>query len=337
MILKNIRNIPFVLITMLMVFEGCNRDPESYTTVFSGNVMTIEYRIIIGEKIPSDKLAQTEKVILHTFQEINDTYNKWNPDSELSRLNRLHAGVIATISSNLERFLQMTDLVVTLTEGRFDPTIEPLQQLWKQHLVLGNIPSAADIDNIVPAIGWDKVHIANGMFYKDHDLTSLDLGGIAKGYCVDLLVERLNALGYANVFVEWGGEIRASGQHPDNRPWKIFISHLGSTNQEEAIAHVELTDMAIATSGDYLQNWHVNEKKYFHIFRPQTYCPLESTDHSIASASVVASSCFLADGLATAAMTFSSPQEAEEWTRKMQTQFPETKFWVVNRNKQQKN
>lgn len=318
------------IILLIFFLSGCE-SPSSPTTLFTGNVMTIDYRVIIGQELTEQQQRQIEQVLQKIFNDINQVYNKWNPDSELSQLNQLKAGERAHISPALDRFLQQTQHLVTLTGGRFDPTIEPLQQLWKQHLNEGSVPAKEEIATIAPAIGWDKVHIKNGIFYKDHDKTRLDLGGIAKGYCVDLIVEALNAAGFANIFVEWGGEIRTSGKHPDERPWHIFISRLGDTDPDHAIAHIDMGDQAIATSGDYLQHWIVDDVAYTHIFDSKTLQPLTVTKDSIASASVLASSCMFADGLATAAMLFPSDEEAKSWLRRVQEQFPEMRFWLESR------
>lgn len=332
------------LLSILLHFSSCHTNPQpqaqQQTTVFTDTVMTMSYRIIIGESLSIEKKQVVEKIIENTFAEINAIYNKWNPTSEISKLNQLKAGEMARLSPELERFLFQTQEIVEITEGRFDPTIEPLQQLWKEKLAQGKIPSDEEIDAIIPALGWDKIHFNNGVFFKHHSLTQLDLGGIAKGYCVDLLVERLNASGYPNLFVEWGGEIRTSGQHPDLRPWRIFISRLGDTNPDSAIATLDLVNQAIATSGDYLQYWSVDientqenaatkPKTYFHIFDPHTYRPLEITPRSIASASVLAPTCLLADGLATAAMMFPSQAEAEAWLEEIKQKFfPSLEFWL---------
>ncbi len=330
--------ITMFLISLCIVLTGCQNkeepSPPAQTTLFSSNVMTIDYRIIIGEALSLEKKKSIDAIVQSTFEFINLIYNKWNPDSELSRLNRLQAGVFATISPDLEQFLWETQQIVELSGGRFDPTIEPLQRLWKEKLASGQAPSNAEINAILPAIGWNKIHFGDGLFYKEHHLTMLDLSGIAKGYCVDLLVERLNAAGYPNVYVEWGGEIRASGHHPNNRPWQVFISRLGDANPNTAVSHVGLINQAIATSGDYLQNWSLGQEdpKYFHIFDPQTGYPLTITDKSIASASVLAPTCAFADGLATALMTFPSVEAAESWASAVRETFPATEFWIISRN-----
>lgn len=118
----------------------------------------------------------------------------------------------------------------------------------------------------------------NGKVKKTNSNTSIDLGGIAKGHCVDKLLERINEAGYSDVFVDWGSEIRAVGQvssniqsfviskHPDNRPWRIavmeppsisdmFTRWKNETNQPltDRLATMNVRNQAIATSGDYMQ------------------------------------------------------------------------------------
>ena len=154
----------------------------------------------------------------------------------------------------------------------------------------------------------------------------------------DFAVESLNQAGFPDVFVEWGGEIRATGQHPDGRPWNIFISRLGDLDPRHAIAFVSLNNEAIASSGDYLQNWTVrtgglcsSQNTYCHIMDPWTFQPLKIEKNTIASASVSAPTCAFADGLATAAMLFSSIEEAKAWSEKIREKHPEVAFWFAVR------
>ncbi len=301
--------------------------------------MTIDYHVIIGQKLIKQEQDKVSSIMLHTFHEVDILYNKWNPQSELSKLNSLKGGQKVDISPPLEHFLCLAGQLVDFTEGRFDPTIEPLQQLWKNKLTLGCTPLTEDIQQITPSIGWDKIHIEKGVFYKDHDLTQLDLGGIAKGYCVDLLVERLNAAGFPDVFVEWGGEIRATGKHPEKRPWNIFISRFGHPDPALAIAKLSLNDAAIATSGDYLQSWSIVENQdaatYYHIIDPSSKKMCQIRPGSISSASIMAENCAFADALATAVMLFSTTKEAEDWLNGLAREHPEIKFWLVSHGEAQ--
>lgn len=326
------------LIGCCLILISCNSAEPIQPHSFSGVTMTMEYRILIGDRweFPED-VQIVKQIIDSTFAEIDAIYNKWNPDSELSQLNRLKAGERRPISAKLEHFLAHTAEIVALSEGRFDPTIEPLQKRWKEKLALGMTPTQEEIEAILPAVGWNHIHFHEGVFYKDHDATALDLGGIAKGYCIDLLIERLQKAGFSHLFVEWGGEIRAAGRHPSGRPWRIFISRLGDQDPVNAIDQLDLVDQAIATSGDYLQYWEVQEKgapiRYTHIFDPHGHRPLPVNETSIASVSVAASSCMLADGLATAAMIFPSVTEAESWTNRVRQRHPDSTFWIISRER----
>jgi thiamine biosynthesis lipoprotein len=319
---------------------GCASEKKELknTSVFSGHVMTIDYKIIVGSSLEADKSKAIQKIINETFDEIDSVYNKWNPESELSKLNKLKKDTPVPISQKLESFLKETGRIVSMGSGRFDPTIEPLQKLWKKNLAFGETPSEDEINKTKLAIGWDKIHVENGHFYKDHDDTSLDLGGIAKGFAVDLLTLKINEAGYPDIFVEWGGEIKATGLHPNNRPWHIYIANLQNTSPELAIAHLDLQNKAVATSGDYLQNWTVKNNlnsndylTYFHVIDPKSGKPLEIKEHSIGSASVMANSCLVADAIATTLMIFSDVEEASLWFESVKEVYPEAECWIVTR------
>lgn len=303
----------------------------SSTTLFTGNMMTMDYNIVIGGRLAAADRHKAQMTIDDVFHEINTVYNKWNPDSELSMLNRMHAGEQRILSSELQHLLQITQQIVEMTEKRFDPTIEPLQRIWTSSLSQNKEPSNDTLASIIPAIGWEKIHFHNGIFHKDHDLTSIDLGGIAKGYGVDLLVERLHNAGFSNLFVEWGGEVRALGQHPDKREWQVMISNFQQNDIEAPLGQITLHDNAVATSGDYFQNWQLGEITYFHLIDPRTHRPLIMREHSIASASVCAPSCAIADGLATAAMMFETTEEAESWIKRVQAKETAISFYIFQR------
>ena len=146
------------------------------------------------------------------------------------------------------------------------------------------------------------------LFWKDHPLVALDLCGAVKGYAVDLLVEKLKKLNLKSLYVEWGGEIKTFGSHPHERAWKVAIFGLDEK--------LELTNLACATSGNYLQNWQEGEKTVTHIIDPFNNKPLEVTDTSIASVTVLAEDCLQADALATSLMLFPSKDEATLWAEK---------------------
>lgn len=332
-----------IAIIFLLFFWSCqtNQTSDPVTTLFYGNAMTIDYRIIVGKALSPIEKEKIDSIVQMTFKEIDTIFNKWNPESELSRLNHLKGGVSVPLSVPLYRFLVTVGKIVALTEGRFDPTIGALQTLWQRKLESGQLPSKEEISSASKGSGWHKIHYEGGIFFKDVDSLALDLGGIVKGYCVDLLTERLKLIGYADLFVDWGGEIRTSGKHPKGRPWALFIRGLDDLDSGRAIAYLNVCDRAIATSGDYLQNWTISGPDgpvtYFHIIDPTLRRPLMVTDDSIATASVMVDNCTFADGLATALMMFSSSQEAVQWIEKIKTKISPLDYWVMSRREWREN
>jgi thiamine biosynthesis lipoprotein len=331
----------FVLLFLLLL-SSCQKDDSSpggtarkNITPFRGMTMTIAYHIEVGRTLDPAETQEVQNVIDGTFHEIDMVYNKWNPNSELSELNRMPAGQKKIISPQLAAFLKRCDYFVKISEGRFDPTVEPLQELWEKHLEANSIPSREEIEAIRPAIGWDNIVLENCTFMKKHDATSIDLGGIAKGYAVDLLCERIEDLGYPDVFVEWGGEVRAAGHHPQGRSWAVYISNLEDTNPEHALAYIPLNDQSIATSGDYFQQWTVTQNgqtiTYFHIIDPRTLEPLRVTESSVASSSVLAKDCTTADALAKLMLICPSIEEAKALAERFSKEFPGTAYWIMSR------
>lgn len=314
-----------ILLNLSSCTQADNTEPR--VTTFSELAMGIPYRVSVGKALSRADTTTAYAIIQDTFDEVNDIYNNWNPNSEISKINNAASGVRIPLSNKLEKLLRTTQTLVSMTEGRFDPTVAPLCKLWKSSLQQGLLPETALVKQAQTSVGWNKLHFEEGFIIKENDGVSLDLCGVAKGYCVDLLVENLVDAGYPDVYVEWGGEIRTAGHHPDIRPWTVFISHLDSSDPSDAVDIVQLKNNAIATSGNYLQNWLVNGRLYTHIINPESMNPLEVLPDNICSVTVKAPSCVMADVLATAAMIFPSQEEAKRWADELQKQNPEIIFW----------
>lgn len=206
-------------------------------------------------------------------------------------------------------FLEKVNQLVIKSDGRFDPTVGSLIARWKIAFNHGEIP---DRENVT-GVGWHLIHYDNNFFWKDCDETTLDLCGCAKGYSVDLIVERLMALGYSDLFVSWGGDIRCEGKHPSGRKWTVAIR-----SGDDGIAACIPLQGAIATSGHLEQHWEADGKTFTHIYNPLTSSALEVG--SLISVTVKAKTCLEADGLATAAMI--SPREVEKKN-------PQAQFWIL--------
>lgn len=308
----------------LLLCVSCNQSPSIIT--IKGVAMTVPFEV----QAATDDVKLVQNIVEETFAEIDQIYNNWNDASEISKLNV--SKTPQPLSHQLYRLLLMTDLAVHLSDGRFDPTIEPIQQLWKKSLNQGSTPTEEEIAIHKDAIGWSKVHFDENTFWKDNPDLQLDLGGIAKGYAVDLLFERLQNAGIRDLYVEWGGEIKVSEKHPSGRSWNIAIKNLDMNTNPTLLT---LSAKAIATSGDYEQNWSITSQQgkkttYFHVIDPETLSPLQIKSGHLASVTVVGPSCALADALATAAL-FLPLEEAKAWTAEIKKRYP-VEFYFVERN-----
>ena len=124
----------------------------------------------------------------------------------------------------------------------------------------------------------------------------IDFSAIAKGFAVDYLSDWLNEGGYHNHLVEIGGEIKATGRSPSGQAWKVGIER---PNQQRRQLHqvVNLTNLSMATSGDYRNFFVVEGNRYSHTIDPRTGYPVT---HQVASVTVIHPSATMADGWATA-------------------------------------
>lgn len=310
----------FFLFFSLLCLFSCHREQPRLLT-FSGEAMTMFYRVSVENLFSSEQETLVRMIIVNTFQEIDQIYNHWNYNSEISRVNRAKAGERILLSKELAEFLAFTEKWVVLTGGRFDPTIHPLQQLWKAKLSHGEIPEEQEIRAVLPSIGWNHVHLEGRSLWKDSGLLAFDLGGIAKGYAVDLLVERLADAGYRSVYVEWGGELRTSGRHPEGRPWRLSIAGRELVEEE---------NIALASSGDEFQFWRVGETTYFHIFNPETRAPLVAKEGALCHATVAADKCCCADVIATTALLFETEADAKNWLESLRGRVPKFDYWIVS-------
>lgn len=305
------------LMLLLICISSCQKAPHKKVdpcTHFMGKSMTLPYHLTIGKTLSNNEQNQIQTVIDQTFADIHKTFDNWNPDSEISKLNLAPKEAHIPLSPQMQDLLALCGQIVSLSGGRFDPTIEPLAQLWQND----EKPNQEAVQAACDSIGWNHISIHNGILKKDCDGTRLDLCGISKGIFIDWLVERLQKLGYHDLIVEWAGEIRAIGHHPDNRDWAVPVDPRFTMNKQK-IAPIPLRDCAMAVSGNSCRN----------IVDPLTAAPPELTAYSIASAMVLAPTCALADALATAAMLFHNRKEAETWAQEVVTLYPDVKFWII--------
>ncbi len=197
---------------------------------------------------------------------------------------------------------ELAQKIAADTDGAFDITVAPMVNMWGFGFKQGKEPSPHSLDSILALVGYRKVSLEHGKVRKEDPRIMLDCSAIAKGYGVDVVANYLKGKGVKNFIVEIGGEIVSSGLSEKRLPWKIGVTKPSDdslqTNQELQTV-LNVTDRAMATSGNYRNFYYKDGKKYAHTVDPQTGRPVQ---HSLLSSTVLANDCATADAYATAFM-----------------------------------
>lgn len=217
------------------------------------------------------------------------------PGSPLSELNR--TGVLTNAPAELIEVFALSRELSELTNGAFDPTVLPLVGLYREMKKTGILPDEKKVKEILPLVNYRHIVVEDGTTVRYlKPGTAVTLDAIAKGYIVDRGIEVLQEMGLSNAFVEAGGDLMVIGRRYDGKMWKIGIRNPRSDDLKK-MDTIDLSDRAIATSGDYMQ-YFTDDKKAHHIINPLTgFSPVRT-----ASSSILAPNVAKADGLATATM-----------------------------------
>ena len=171
------------------------------------------------------------------------------------------------------------------------------------------------VDSLLEITGYEKAWLNEGRVMKNDPRIQLSCSAIAKGYAVDVIANFLRSKKVKNFLVDIGGEIVAKGKNSRDGLWRIGINKPVddslSVNQEIQTI-LQLTDIGMATSGNYRNFYYKDGQKYAHTIDPRTGYPVQ---HSILSATVIAEDCMTADAYATAFMVMGL-KEAEAFTKK---------------------
>ncbi len=248
-----------------------------------------------------------------TYQ--NDNNLKQDIEAELEKVNKTFStfdstSIISLINQNKpvkinDMFAEIFDLseeISTETEGAFDITVAPLVNVWGFGFKSGQKPTKEKIDSLRLLVGYNKVKLYENGVKKKNPKIMLDCSAVAKGYGSDIVARYLREQGVKNFMVEIGGEIVTSGLSENRLPWKIGVTK-PSDNKTDMNQEVEtilnVTDKAMATSGNYRNFYYKGGKKYAHTIDPKTGYPVQ---HSLLSATVLAKNCATADAYATSFM-----------------------------------
>ena len=255
------------------------------------------------------------------MQQVDNSLSPFNKSSVITAINN---NTSTKADNYLTEVFTLAQTVNKETDGAFDITVAPLVNAWGFGFRSGTRPTEAQIDSLLTIVGQEKVTLKDGEIIKSDPRIMLDCSAIAKGFGVDKVAEFLAGKGIKNYLVEIGGEISARGKNSRGTEWNIGVTKPVddslSINQENQ-AVLQITDKAMATSGNYRNFYYEGGKKYAHTINPHTGKPAQS---DILSATVIAQSCAVADAYATAFMVLGS-EKAKEILKK----HPELQAYLI--------
>ena len=285
----------------LALLSSCN-DQGSYPQQLelTGATMgtTFSVSIILSEQaVDTRELEQDINVALQNIEKSMSTYAA---DSELSRFNQHKSTTWVPASIALCDAIAQSLEIAKFTGGSFDITVGPLVNLWGfgPTGTGDEPPSEAEVKQVRRHVGFEKLSTdcAASRIRKSDEKVYVDLSAYAKGLAVDKLADILQARGVRNFLAEIGGEIRLQGVNRSASPWRIAIEKpINDGRSVERI--IQITEGAVATSGDYRNFIDYNGKRYSHAINPHTGTPVS---HKLASVTVIDEKAALADALATA-------------------------------------
>lgn len=261
---------------------------ESFVFQTMGTVASFTF-----EDSDSNSFRKNCTIARKQFDRILNVANLYDKNSELVRLNNSAYEKDFICSNLLWQMILEAEKAYYFTGGAFDITVKPLMDVWGFYRKKGKIPSDEEIKAALQKVGFNKLHLDKKR--KSLRFTvpgmALDLGGIAKGFALDLAAEKISPSG--RCILNLGGNLKFSGgKHP------FYVGIKNPSSPDKLFPHrIEVpTGFAVSTSGDYERFIKYNGKLYGHIIDPLSGYPVSGKF----SATVVIPSAARADWLSTA-------------------------------------
>lgn len=272
------------------------RAAEPTYTQIQGEIFHTFYQIKYD--LPTDYSASVDS----TFDAFSHSLNPFDSTSLITAINR---STSTETDSMIRHVWRAATEISQKSGGSYDVTCSPLINAWGFGYDKEMKLDPQVIDSLLSFVGYQRIRLEGTQMLKDDPRSSINFSSISKGYCSDLVGETLASKGAQNYMVELGGEIAFRGTNPEGKPWRIGINKpiedsTGVVSDLQLILTLDRPAGGVATSGNYRNYKVIDGRKRVHTIDPRTGYPIQT---EVLSATILAPSCMMADGLATACMT----------------------------------
>lgn len=295
-----------IMITLIILMTGCQKEDLTKTTYALGTVITIN---LFDE---GDDELMTR--LIERVTEIEKLMSAQQGTSEISAVTAMAGKAPVLVSEETFEVIKRALYYAELSDGKFDPTIGPVISLWNIGTEEARLPEQSEIDAALKYVDYTKVVLneEDQSVYLPEEGMSLDLGGIAKGYAADEVAKILDQEGVDKAMINLGGNVYAYGIKDSKEPWKVAVQTPYDT-RSTYFGYVELVNKTVVTSGPYERYFEEDGEIYHHIFDATTGYPVKGETVSV---SIIAENSMDADALSTLLFTM-TPEEGLELIESM--------------------
>lgn len=294
-----------LLFLFLCIFSLLNFSCASAGTPYQEDFFAMDTYMTV--KVYGKNAERAADACISEIRRLDSLLDKNEETSEIYRLNHAQGEAVELQPEVLE-LLRLSLLYAQQTDGRFDPTVEPVSGLWNIHAGTGHVPLESELSSALKKVGYDKL-VVTETTAQLLDEAQIDLGGIAKGYAADRAIEILREYGIERAVISLGGNVYVLGQRDRANPWKVGIQD--PDDKTKTHGTLAVSDCSIVTSGDYERYFEQDGVRYHHIFDPSTGLPGNT---GVRSVTVVCKSSTKADAYSTA-LFLMGPEQGMEFYR----------------------
>lgn len=290
-LMKKIYFIALLLFSFSLCMTGClgleRKEPITKTGFYFNTAVTIT--------VYSEKDAQLLPEAFSLCQHYEKLLSRTIEGSDIWNINLSEEKSVSVSEETIE-LLNAALFYASLSQGRIDPTVAPLMDLWNfTSGEPGPVPASSDIEVLLPHVDYKNIIIEENTVTLKDSKTQLDLGFLAKGYIADKVRDFLLENGVENAIIDLGGNLVVMGSKPDGSIYKLGIQKPFAPTGE-MIYSLSVTDTSLVTSGTYERFFEENGRNYHHILNTSTGYPIEN---DLLSVSILTDSSLEADALST--------------------------------------